>query len=163
MHAYIFYNFFLVFWVTVDSENESVSHPVVSDSVWPHGLYPTRLFCPWNSPSRNTGVGCHSLLQGICPTQGSNPALLNCRWILYPLSHQGSLFSLYLPDYKVLEIRGIADFAHCLLLEQECPPLGSSVMENEGSTFENRRLSGNPMQRNQIWQDFSEPLIDNCD
>ena len=36
-------------------------------------------------------MGCHSLLQGIFPTQGSNPDLLNCRWILYYLSHQGSL------------------------------------------------------------------------
>ena len=43
-----------------------------------------------NSPGRNTGVGCHTLLQGIFPTQGSNPGLLHCRWILYCLSHQGS-------------------------------------------------------------------------
>ena len=38
-------------------------------------------------PGKNTGVGCHALLQGIFPTQGSNPGLLHCRWILYPLSH----------------------------------------------------------------------------
>ena len=37
-----------------------------------------------------TGVGCHALLQGIFPTQGLNPGLLHCRWILYHLSHQGS-------------------------------------------------------------------------
>ena len=35
---------------------------VMSDSVWPHGLQPTRLLCPWNSPGKNTGVGCHFLL-----------------------------------------------------------------------------------------------------
>ena len=40
---------------------------------------------------KNIGVGCHSLLQGIFPTQGLNPSLLHCRWILYHLSHQGSL------------------------------------------------------------------------
>ena len=40
---------------------------------------------------KNTGVGCHFLLRGIFPTQGSNPALLHCRQILYHLSHQGSL------------------------------------------------------------------------
>ena len=39
---------------------------------------------------KNTGVGCLSLLQGIFPTQGSNPGLLHCRQILYRLSHQGS-------------------------------------------------------------------------
>ena len=63
---------------------------VVSDSLWPHGLQPARLLCPQNSLSRNTGVGCHSLLQGIFLTQGSNPGLLHCRQILYCLSHQGS-------------------------------------------------------------------------
>ena len=44
-----------------------------------------------DSPGKNTGVSCHALLQGIFPTQGSNPGLLHCRWILYCLSHQGSL------------------------------------------------------------------------
>ena len=49
-----------------------------------------RLFCPWDSPGKNTGVGCYSLLQGIFPTQGSKPGLLHCRHILYCLSHQES-------------------------------------------------------------------------
>ena len=44
-----------------------------------------------DSPAKNTGVGCHTLLQGIFPTQGSNPGLTHCRWTLYHLSHQGSL------------------------------------------------------------------------
>ena len=44
----------------------------------------------WNSPGQNTEVGSHFLLQGIFPTQGSNPDLPHCRWILYQLSHQGS-------------------------------------------------------------------------
>ena len=44
-----------------------------------------------DSPGKNTEVGCHVLLQGIFPTQGSNPGLLHCRRILYKLSHQGSL------------------------------------------------------------------------
>ena len=44
----------------------------------------------WNSPGQNPGVGSHSLLQGIFPTQGSNPGLPHCRWIVYQLSHQGS-------------------------------------------------------------------------
>ena len=46
-----------------------VSHSVVSDSLQHHGLYLTRLLCQWNSPGENTGVGCHSLLQGIFPTR----------------------------------------------------------------------------------------------
>ena len=43
-----------------------------------------------DSPGKNTRVGCHALLQGIFPTQESNPGLLHCRWILYHLSHQGN-------------------------------------------------------------------------
>ena len=42
-----------------------------------------RLLCPWDSPGKNTEVGCHSLLQKIFPTQGSNPGLLHRRQILY--------------------------------------------------------------------------------
>ena len=65
--------------------SESESHLVVSDSLWPHGLY-----SPWNSPVQNTGVGSLSLLQGIFPTQGSSPGHPHCRRILYQLSHKGS-------------------------------------------------------------------------
>ena len=49
----------------------------------PHGLQCTKLLCPWNFPGKNIGVSCHFLLQGIFPTQESNPCLLYCRWILY--------------------------------------------------------------------------------
>ena len=65
--------------------SESESRSVVSDSLWPHGLY-----SPWNSPGQNTGVGSLSLLQGIFPTQGWNLGLLHRRQILYQLSHKGS-------------------------------------------------------------------------
>ena len=46
-----------------------------------------------DSPGKNTGVGCHALLQGIFLTQGSNPGFLHCRQILYHLSHQGSPYT----------------------------------------------------------------------
>ena len=62
----------------------------VSDSLQPHGLQPTRLLCPWNSPGKNTEEGSYSLLQGIFPTQGSNQGLLHCRQIHYQVSYQGS-------------------------------------------------------------------------
>ena len=48
----------------------------MSDSLQHYGLYPAMLLCPWDSPGKNTGVGCHALLQGILPTQGSNSSLL---------------------------------------------------------------------------------------
>ena len=53
------------------------SRSVVSNSLWPHGLWPTRLHSPWDSPGKNTGAGCHFLLPGIFPIQGLNPGLLS--------------------------------------------------------------------------------------
>ena len=102
-------NFFL--FMKLLPKNESGSCWVVSDSLQPHGLYSQRnspdqdkvkvvqscltlcepMNCsPWNSPGQNTGVGSLSLLQGIFPTQGSNPGLPHGRRILYQLSHKGS-------------------------------------------------------------------------
>ena len=65
----------------------SESCSVMSDSLQPHGLYSNSI-C--NSPDQNTGVSSLSLLQGIFPTQGWNPGLPHCRWILYQLSHKRS-------------------------------------------------------------------------
>ena len=75
---------------------ESESHSVMSDSLWPHGLYS---LC--NSPGQIIGVGSFSLLQGIFPTQGLNPSLSHCRWILYHLSHKGSWRILECVAYSI--------------------------------------------------------------
>ena len=45
-----------------------LSCSITADSLRTHGLQPARLLCPWESPGKNTGVGCHALLQGIFPT-----------------------------------------------------------------------------------------------
>ena len=89
-----FFSFFLEtehgFWTMVLNVGwtlqslESGSRSVMSDSLQLCG------YSPWNSPGQNTGVGSCSLLQGISPTQGLNPGLPHCRWVLYQLSHQGS-------------------------------------------------------------------------
>ena len=81
---------------------EHESHPVMSNSLRPRGLY-----SPWNSPGQHTGVGRLSLFQGIFPTQGSNPGVLHCRliffftgwaireaqeyWSVYPIPSPGNL------------------------------------------------------------------------
>ena len=52
---------------------------------------PAGLLCPWNSPGKCIGGGCHSFLQGIFLSQGLNACFLHCMQILYHLSHQGSL------------------------------------------------------------------------
>ena len=64
---------------------------VVSNSLRPHGLQPTRLLCPWNFPGKNTGVGCHFLLQGIFLTQRSSfasPALAGRFFTTMPCGKQ---------------------------------------------------------------------------
>ena len=59
--------------------------------------------CSQGSPDKNTEVGCHALLQGVFPTQGLDPSVLHCWWILYHLSHQGSsLGNMYLVIHIVL-------------------------------------------------------------
>ena len=92
-------------WNTVKKESKMK----VAQSC-PHGLYPTRLLCSRESSGKNTGVGSHSLLQGIFRTQGWNPGLPHhCRRILQQLRCQGS---------PVLMIRGLireAGFLHGLV------------------------------------------------
>ena len=82
-YSLVKYSLWTKFCLLFESESESGS--VVSNSLWPCGLY-----SPWNSPGQNTGVDNCSLFQGIFSTQGLNPGLPHCRWILYQLSHQGS-------------------------------------------------------------------------
>ena len=71
--------------VPVGSVTSAVFHSLRS-----HGLQPISFLCPWTSPGKNTGEGCHAILQGIFPTQGSNLYFLHYRQILYRLSHRGS-------------------------------------------------------------------------
>ena len=79
-------------WVKLPgfSHWEGVSCSGMSNSLRLHRLQPARLLCPWGSPGKNTGEGCHFFLQGIFPTQASNLGLPRCRQIPYNLSHQGS-------------------------------------------------------------------------
>ena len=77
---------FLPIHLHTTTESESERPLVMSDSLWPCGLY-----SPWNSPGHNTAMASLSLLQGIFPTQRLNPGLRPCRRILYQLSHKGSL------------------------------------------------------------------------
>ena len=66
----------------------------------PTRLWPSRLLCPWNSPGKNTGGGCHSLLQGIFLTQGLNPGLLRYRQISLPSEPPGKP-KMELPDFEM--------------------------------------------------------------
>ena len=59
---------------------------------------------------KNTGVGSLSLLQWICPTQGSNQGLLHCRWILYQLSYQGSPCAISQSNFLVCPMHCSEDY-----------------------------------------------------
>ena len=94
---------------------------------------------PWNSPGKNTGVGCHSFLQGIFSTQGSNLGVLHCRQLLSHLSHQGSprfycssqngimqcllIFSIFLPLELPCKKNPIFVVAQVIVLGFELWPL----------------------------------------
>ena len=87
-------------------------------------LQPTKLPRVWDFPGKNPGVGCHFLLQGIFPTQGSNPGLPNCRRTLYCLSHQGKgnpLFNLLCPyKYCFFCLKCFIPFLALLFLTIQC-------------------------------------------
>ena len=93
----------ITIFLLLKEKSESVSCSVVSDSLRFYGLQPIRLPCPWNSPGKSTGVGCHFLLQRIFLTQGLNQGCLHCKWILYHLSHQGRPF--FWKIYKLDNLR----------------------------------------------------------
>ena len=68
-----------------------ISCSVISNSLQPHGLQSARLLCPWGFSRQEYWSGLPCLpLQGIFPTQESNPGLLHYRWTFYHLSYQGS-------------------------------------------------------------------------
>ena len=76
-------------------------------TVWPQGPSPARPLCPWDFPSKNTGVDCHFLLQRILLTQESNLSflcLLHWQIDSLPLSHLGSLLHINMGPLKGISI-----------------------------------------------------------
>ena len=125
---------------TWKSESEGCS--VVSNSLRPNGLY-----SPWDSPGQDTGVGSLSLLQGIFPTQGSNPGLLHCRQILYQLSHKGSPRILEWVAYpfsrKIFPTQELNwGLLHCRWILYQLSYEGNSRAEPPG-----KRMSNDPHQK----------------
>ena len=99
-----------------------------------HGLWPTRLLHPWDSPGKSTRVGCHFLLQGIFQTQGSNPCLLHWQADSLPLSHQGSPQKLAKTTFKI-----------CLAVFLKTKPYNPaisllSIYEEKGAPRLNKKL-----------------------
>ena len=94
-------------------------------TLWPHGLQPLRLLCPWRFSRQDTAVGGHALFQGIFLTQESNQGLLHCRWILYQLSYQGSPRTaglLCAPIYDTLFLIRVQLFGTPWTVTHQAPP-----------------------------------------
>ena len=130
-------------------EENDRSRSAVSNSLRPRGLEPARLLCPWNSPGKNTGVGCHCLHQGIVLTQGSHRGLLDCS-----LLTTGS----YVPFQRVV-LKAFGGFpvgsdgkeSACNVGDPgSTPGLGRSTGEGSGSPLQCSCL-GNPMDRGAWW------------
>ena len=83
----------------------------MSNALWPHGLWSTRLLYPWDPPGKHTGVGCHFLL-----TQQSSPGLPHCRQILCHLSHQGSPLFVIVANIHCFHMIGIILLHRSILL-----------------------------------------------
>ena len=97
---------------------KSLSHVQLFATPWTE---PARLLYPWDSPGKNTGVGCHFLLQEIFWTQESNLGLLHCRQILYLLSQQGANFKCSSSKHKTCP--GASALQFLLVLLAKCCPI----------------------------------------
>ena len=118
----------------------------MSDSLWPCGLQFTRLLCPWNSLGKSTAVRCHSLLQGIFPTQRLTLHLPHCRQILYHLSHRGS------PEWCMYPCKSICQ--HDLPVPPICWVLSvCSFVENKLSML--RMYCDLALSKENYWRGFS--------
>jgi len=82
----------------------------------PYGLEPARLLCTWDFPGKNTGAGCHILLQGIFLTQGLNPRLLHWQLDSLPLSHLGSPSYFVTPTVNIFYNYGSVQSLSCVRL-----------------------------------------------
>ena len=128
-----------------------------------------------DSPSKNTGVGCHALLQGIFPTQGLNPGLPHCRWILYHLSHQGSAsilkwvaYPFSRGTYQPRNQAGVSCIGFFWLSSKESacnagdpgsiPGLGRSPAEGNGYPLQYSGLE-NPMARRALVQSMGSQSV----
>ena len=118
---------------------------VVFSRLWPRGLWPARLLCPWDLPGKNTGAGGHVCLQGIFLTQGLNPPLFTSpttiRWILYHQCHMGSLRGAWISPNIELKFSFMCDLllwapstGDPLRTQPHAPHLCSTVEQGQGMT-----------------------------
>jgi len=127
-------------------------YSAMSNSLWPHGIQPARILCPWNSPGKNTGVGCHYLLQRIFLTKGFNLHLLHhLHWHVdsLPLSHLRST-----DIYTLLYIQYITNNNLLCSTEKSTQYSFMTYMGKE-SLKNNNEMSGGWMDRENVVHIYS--------
>ena len=120
------------------------SRSVVSNSLGPHGLQPTRLLHPWNFPGMSTGVGCRFLLQGNLPNPGIEPGSPALQADALPSKSPGNLYNGELaainkcPDWNLIQFWSPGIFGHLYL---NSPDSGSreeyGIWSHTNSDFSN--------------------------
>ena len=93
-----------------------LSHSIMLDSLRPHGLQPTRVFCPWDFSVKNTWVDYHLLLQGIFPTQGLN---LHLFYLLHWQADSSPVESLGKLKFSLISYKGFFGLSHLLTVHQK--------------------------------------------
>ena len=105
--------------------SESISYSVVSDSLLPHGLQPSRLHCPWSSLGKNPGVGSHSLLQGIFQAKDRTQEHGSPTWqtdaFNFVIKHGGYRSCIHCLIYNAKPTKTYCT-AHGILLNVMCQP-----------------------------------------
>ena len=124
---------------------------VVFDSLWPHGPGPAKLLCPGDSPGKNSGVGCHTLLQGIFPTQGSNLhllCLLHWQARSLPLAPPGKPHKLsYDPIIPLLDM-----YPEKTIIEKDtCTPMFIAALFIIAKTWKQPRYSSTDEWIKKLW------------
>ena len=131
----------------------------MSNSLRPYGLWPTRLLCPWDSLGKNTGEGCHALLQGIFPTQGSNLCLMSpvLAGVFYTTNtiRKAQLFFFYWCITNYQKLRGLES---CRLIPHSFPGSGIEVPFSQSHQADIKVLAGVRIS-SQAWCSFPGPLV----
>ena len=101
----------------------------MSNSLQPHELLSIRLLCPWDPPGKNAGVGYHSLLQGVLPTQGFNPCLL----MSPALAGRFFTSSAIWEAHRKLQVKGISWYVKKIALDTDIV----QILQQLGRSLEN--------------------------
>ena len=148
----------ITYWQVLTYKIGCSTASVMSDSLQPCGLWPARLLCPWDSPGRNSEVGTMpSSRASSWPRDQTCISCIFCivRWILYPLSHQGSPLIRYLTKFTRL-------FLHCRVEETEAQIYLKSPHKDSNLEWKPRLWDENLQRATRTWNVFKTKTYMTC-